>query len=122
MVAGLLYSKANTITAPIIISEILTVRTILVCRHSLLKKAVCGISLFLMARIFFKMSNHTIKPSPPIVIRNIVVRFTLTFVAYPARLDGPIKSIPALQNAEIEVNTDIHMPLASPKSGINVNE
>ena len=55
---------------------------------------------------------------PPRIISILVTTLTIGFRAYPHRLFSEIISIPALQNADIELKMDIHIP-AIPYSGTN---
>ncbi len=62
------------------------------------------------------ISHQTTKPKPPVIIRNAVVNKTSGLCAKFARLLFPKISIPALQNADIELNTEYHIPLGTPYS------
>ena len=53
---------------------------------------------------------------PPKIISMIVVRLIIGFSVYPHKLFSEIISIPALQKADTEVKTDIHIP-SIPNSG-----
>ena len=66
-------------------------------------------------------SHQTTNPSPPQMIRNDDVSSTSGESAYVIRLSGPMISIPALQNAEIALNTEYQIPCATPNCGINAN-
>jgi len=65
---------------------------------------VCSVKffIFLLLLIFSIMSSHTVKPNPPIIIKAINVRHTNQSPEYEIMLFLPIKSNPALQNADIE--------------------
>ena len=63
-----------------------------------------------------------VKPIPPIMISSMIVIFTNGSAAYFVNDEYssfmPIRSKPALQNADIEWNTEKYMPLNMPKSGM----
>lgn len=67
-------------------------------------------------------SFHMVKPIPPMMISSIIVILTNGSSAYFVNDEYssfmPIKSKPALQNADIEWNTEKYMPLNMPKSGM----
>ena len=67
------------------------------------------------------MSRHTKKPSPPTTISDMMIRFTYQFPTCAVSDENgsavPIRSNPALQNAEILWNIENQIPFPSPYFG-----
>ena len=97
-----------------------TVRRIAVVDKTIFECKVYFLKLVLRVT----MSVHIRKPIPPMTTRLIIVIITTGSSAKVVRdekgLYLPIISNPALQKAETELKTEIHIPLA-PKSGIKTN-
>jgi len=80
-------------------------------------------SEYLLSLNFLVLTSfHMVKPIPPMMISSIIVILTNGSAAYFVNDEYssfmPIKSKPALQNADIEWNTEKYMPLNMPKSGM----
>ena len=119
MVSGLLYSITKTRTAPARIRTPVMLSTSFVCsprRFIIVLKEYFFLNFVLKP---FRISNHTTYPRPPITMRNMVLIRRSVFPFQDMRLSGPIMSIPALQKAEIAVNTDIQIPCPTPYFGMN---
>ena len=119
--SGLLHSNRNVTTMPDKINANVIINMIFVC--VLNRRQISRTGIF-FARTFESTSttsHQTTNPSPPQMIRNDDVSSTSGESAYVIRLSGPMISIPALQNAEIALNTEYQIPCATPNCGINAN-
>ena len=94
IVCTLLHSNTNINIVPLINKIVVSSNTIFVCTVNLLN--------FLLFFIFSIISSQTVNPNPPIMINDIIVKHTNQFSEYTFKLSAPIKSNPALQNADIE--------------------
>ena len=73
---------------------------------------------FLSRKRFFKRSFQVRNPAPPRMISSMIVTLTVTLAAHEVREENcsstPIRSNPALQNAETEWNTAYPAPRGRP--------
>ena len=69
------------------------------------------------------MSSHVRNPIPPITINSIITIFTTALPEKNVREENcsrtPIRSNPALQNADTEWKSEYHIPRAGPNSDQN---
>ena len=74
--------------------------------------------------LFTLMSSHVMNPIPPIMINDMITKLmtglSTKYVREEYGVFAPIKSNPALQNAEMEWNTAYHIPFSTPNSLQNV--